>query len=217
MSFRGWPAEAVEFFEGLESDNSKSYWQAHLETYETCVKAPMEALLAELEPEFGPGRLFRPYRDVRFSTDKSPYKTNIAATVGPDGYVTLSADGLGAGSGMHVMEKDQLERYRRAVDEDESGAQLVEIVAGIRAKGLDCSGHDNLKTAPRGYAKDHPRIELLTAKGVVVWKHWPTARWLGTAAAKERVVEVLRAAAPLNAWLAEHVGESELEGAGRRR
>src|SRR4026207_302168 len=96
MTFRGWPVEAIEFFEGLEADNSKSYWQRNKEVYDSTVRAPMEELLAELEPEFGEARIFRPYRDVRFSADKSPYKTNMAATLG-EGYVSLSADGLGAG------------------------------------------------------------------------------------------------------------------------
>ena len=82
MTFRGWKAEALEFFDGLEADNSKAYWQAHKTEYETLVRAPMEALLIELEPEWGEGRVFRPYRDVRFSKDKSPYKTSIAAELG---------------------------------------------------------------------------------------------------------------------------------------
>ena len=92
MTFRGWPVEALEFFEGLEADNSKAYWQANKTVYETVVRAPMEELIVELEPEWGEGRIFRPYRDVRFSADKSPYKTNIAAMLG-DGYVQLNATG----------------------------------------------------------------------------------------------------------------------------
>lgn len=79
--FQGWPAEAVEFYQGLEADNSKVYWQAHRGSYDDHVRRPMEQLLAELGTEFGEGRIFRPYRDVRFSADKSPYKTAIAATL----------------------------------------------------------------------------------------------------------------------------------------
>jgi uncharacterized protein (DUF2461 family) len=99
MTFRGWPGEALEFFEGLEAENSKAYWQRSKDVYESAVRLPMEELLAELEPDWGPGRIFRPYRDVRFSADKSPYKTHIGAMVG-NGYVQLNADGLAAGSGM---------------------------------------------------------------------------------------------------------------------
>src|SRR2546430_162914 len=158
MAFRGWPVEALEFFEGLEADNSKSYWQRNKSTYESKVRGPMEELLAELEPEFGPGKIFRPYRDIRFSADKSPYKTNIAATIGEAGYVHLTAEALGAGSGMYHMESDQLDRYRRAVDDNRTGAALERIIATATTKGVEMTGHDALKTAPKGYAKDHARI-----------------------------------------------------------
>jgi uncharacterized protein (TIGR02453 family) len=208
MTFRGWPAEAIELFEGLEADNSKSFWQAHLDLYERCVRAPTEELLGELEAEFGAGRLFRPYRDVRFSKDKSPYKTNIAAAIGPWGYLTLSAHGLGVGSGMHQMAADQLERFRRAVDAAPSGEELAAIVRGIGEQGYQCGAHDPLKTAPRGYPKDHPRIELLKGKGLTVWRSWPPGPWLGTRRAKDRVVAVLRASRPLDEWLSAHVGEA---------
>ena len=100
MGFRGWPAEAIDFYDGLEEDNSKSYWQAHKAAYEQAVLRPMEELLDDLAPQYGPGRIFRPYRDVRFSADKSPYKTAIGATIGAGGYVRLSAAGLAAGRGM---------------------------------------------------------------------------------------------------------------------
>ena len=208
VAFRGWPAEAIEFFEGLEADNSKSYWQANNKVYEETVKRPMVALLSELESEFGPGKLFRPYRDVRFSKDKTPYKTNIAAAVGASGYVTLSADGLGVGSGMYMMAPDQLERFRNAVAEPESGTGLTSVVTTIREQGYACAVNDSLKTAPKGYPKDHPRIELLRGKGITVWQLWPPAAWLGTSKAKERVVTVLRTARPLNEWLGAHVGQS---------
>lgn len=209
MAFRGWPVEALEFFEGLEADNSKTYWQRNKATYETAVRGPMEELLAELEPEFGESRIFRPYRDIRFSADKSPYKTNIAAMVG-DGYVQLTADALGAGSGMWEMAPDQLERYRTGVDADPSGTRLVGIASKARAAGLDVTGHDVLKSAPRGYPKDHPRIDLLRYKGLIAWREWPAGAWLGTRKAKDRVVEFLKASRPLNDWLRANVGESTL-------
>ena len=112
MAFKGWPDSALAFYEGLEADNSKAYWLDHKEVYERDVKAPMDALLAELTAEFGETKLFRPYRDTRFSRDKSPYKTTIAATIGA-GYVRFSADGLFAGGGMYHMLSDQLARFRK--------------------------------------------------------------------------------------------------------
>jgi uncharacterized protein (TIGR02453 family) len=207
MTFRGWPVEALEFFEGLEADNSKAFWQRNKDVYETAVRAPMEELLAELEPEWGEGRIFRPYRDVRFSVDKSPYKTNIAARIG-DGYVHLTARELGVGAGMWEMSADQLDRYRRSVADERSGEELTRVVAEARASGLEVTGHGELKTAPRGYPKDHPRIELLRFKGVVAWKEWPAAAWLGTVRAKDRIVEFLGLSRPLGEWLRSNVGGS---------
>ena len=209
MAFRGWPAEAVEFFEGLEADNSKAYFQDHKAVYEKLVRGPMEELLTELAPEFGTPKIYRPNRDVRFSADKSPYKTAIGATVG-QGYVQLSSQGLAAGSGMWMMAADQLERYRRAVADDARGEELVAIVAAGEKAGIRIMGHDVLKTAPKGYPKDHPRIELLRNKGLVSWKEWPAGAWLGRATAKNRVIEFFRASKPLNEWLAAQVGPSTL-------
>jgi uncharacterized protein (TIGR02453 family) len=208
MAFRGWPAEAVEFYEGLEADNTRAYWQDHKKEYEELVKGPMTELLAELAGEFGEGKIFRPFRDVRFSRDKSPYKTAIGAALERGGYVQFSAHGLAAGSGYYVMMPDQLEQYRRAVDAEKSGVELVGLVAALRKARIDVAAHDTLKTAPKGYPKDHPRIELLRHKGLIAWKQWPVAAWMGTARAKQRIVELLGAARPLNHWLDTHVGPS---------
>jgi uncharacterized protein (TIGR02453 family) len=206
MTFRGWPVEALEFYEGLAADNSKTYWTKHLDLYETQVRAPMQELLAALEPEFGPGKIFRPYRDVRFSKDKTPYKTHLGAWLTDGGYLQLSADGLAAGSGMYQMDPGQLDRYRRAVVEDRTGTELTRIIATIEKAGAGVVGRDSLKTTPRGFPKDHPRIDLLRHKGLITWREWPPAAWLGTPAAKTRIVEFLRTSLPLRHWLDENVG-----------
>ena len=148
--FAGFGEGAVDFYDGLEADNSKAYWTDHRGVYENDVKAPMLALLAACEAEFGPGKIFRPYRDVRFSADKSPYKTSMAAMVGP-GYIQLTSKGLGAGAGMWEMAPDQLERYRQAVVDDASGTALVGIVATMRKAKVDVMSPGELKTAPKGY------------------------------------------------------------------
>jgi uncharacterized protein (TIGR02453 family) len=212
VGFRGWPSEAIDFYDGLEEDNSRDYWQAHKAVYDRSVRAPMEELLAELGPEFGEGKIFRPNRDVRFSADKSPYKTSIAATLEGGGYVQLSAAGLGVGSGMYHMAPDQLERFREAVDDDGTGRALDRLVGTARSKGIEVMAHESLKTAPRGYAKDHPRIELLRLKGLVTWREWPVAAWLSTAKAKTKVADHLRASQPIARWLDEQVGPSTLPG-----
>jgi len=208
VTFRGWPSEALEFYEGLSADNSKTYWTAHQTVYETQVRAPMEELLAALEPEFGPGKIFRPYRDVRFSKDKSPYKTHLGAWLTAGGYLQLSADGLAAGCGMYQLAPDQLDRYRRAVAGEPAGRELTDVIAAIEKAGIGVHGHGSLKTVPRGYPKDHPRATLLRHKGLTTWQEWPPAAWLGTAAAKKRILDFLRQSRPLRQWLDTHVGPS---------
>ena len=212
MSFRGWRAEAIEFYEGLEADNSKTYWNENKSVYEHVVFGPMTELLAELTPEFGASKLFRPYRDVRFSTDKAPYKTTIAATLELGGYIQLSSEGLGVGSGMWMMAPDQLERYRKAVSDEVSGASLADLLDRLRSGGIQAGGHGTLKTAPKGYPKDHQRIELLRYKGVTSWQQWSPGAWLGRATAKDRIVKFFRTSRPLSDWLDTNVGPSALEG-----
>jgi uncharacterized protein (TIGR02453 family) len=211
MTFHGWTDAILDFYEGLEADNSKSYWQAHKKAYDEQVLEPMQALLAELEDEFGEPKIFRPNRDIRFSADKTPYKTQTGARLAGHGYVQVSADGLAAASGTYAFAPDQLARYRRAVALDLPGEALARVVEDVRGAGLTITAASTLKSAPRGYPKDHPRIELLRMKGLVTWKQWPVEPWLATAEAKDRVVSVLRASVPLVQWLDVHVGASEAE------
>ena len=207
MAFSGWPEEALDFYDGLAADNSKTYWTANRAVYDELVLGPMAELVDELGAEFGGTKVFRPYRDVRFSPDKTPYKTHIGAMVG-SGYVQLSADGLAAGDGMYVMAPDQLDRYRRAVASDRAGPELEQVIAMVEKAGIGVSGRDTLKSAPRGYPADHPRIGLLRHKGLVAWQQRPAGAWLGTAEAKDRVVTFLRTTRPLSEWLADRVGPS---------
>ncbi len=200
MAFTGWPIEAVEFYEGLAADNSKTYWESHKSIYAQYVAQPMAELLAELADEFGQGRIFRPYRDVRFSKDKTPYKLNCAAHV-QGGYLCFSAEELMVGSGLYMPDQKQLQQYRAAVYDERSGTQLISIVAELRDAGYDVGASEVLKTAPKGYAKDHPRIELLNQKGIFVSKSWAIGAWTNSREAKDRVIATLEAARPLNAWL----------------
>jgi uncharacterized protein (TIGR02453 family) len=211
MTFKGWPVEAVEFYEGLQADNTKTYWEQHKSVYEQSVKRPMEELLAEIADDFGTGRMFRPYRDVRFSKDKTPYKTAIYATLESGGYVGFRAEGLTVGRGYYRMAPDQIERYRVAVADDKTGPDLVATLAKLAKSQVTVEGSESLRSAPRGYPKDHPRIDLLRHRGLFAWRSWPVGAWLGTAAAKKRVVDMLHAAQPLQTWLDDRVGRSEAQ------
>jgi uncharacterized protein (TIGR02453 family) len=204
VSFRGFPPECVEFFEDLEAHNDREWFRAHKDVYEQACLHPMEQLLAELEPQFGDGKIFRIYRDVRFSKDKSPYKTYIAATFG-QGYISLSAESFSVATGAYMLDTQGVRSYRDAVAEDSSGAKLEEITSVLERKGYQLGGHESLKTTPKGYPKDHPRARWLREKGLHVWKSFEPGPWLGTRKPLEHVKTVLRDARPLNDWLEAYV------------
>jgi uncharacterized protein (TIGR02453 family) len=204
MAFGGWPAEALAFYAGLEDDNSREYWTSRKAVYQERVLRPMEELLEALAPEFGEPKIFRPYRDIRFSRDKTPYKTHIGATLGSRCYVQLSADGLSAGAGRWHLEPAELIRYRAGVAGPD-GAELAAIVAALTADGVEVHGHGTLKSAPRGYPADHPRIDLLRHKGLTTWRHWNPEPWLSTPAPLEKTREFFAASAAFCDWLGSHV------------
>jgi uncharacterized protein (TIGR02453 family) len=207
MPFTGFGEDAVEFYDGLAADNSKAYWTDRKAVYDDHVKGPMQALLDDLEPEFGAGKIFRPYRDLRFAKDKTPYKEHCGATAGPF-YVQLGSDGLLAAGGYYWMASDQVARYRTAVDDDRRGEDLVKRLAAVESAGIDIVG-ETLRTRPRGFDPEHPRIELLKHKGLYGRRIWPPDDALHEATARQRVVRTWRSLLPLVEWLAEHVGPSE--------
>ena len=213
MAFRGFPPEAIAFYEGLQADNSRAYWQSHKATYEAAVKGPMNELLIALD-EFGPFHIFRPYRDVRFAKDKTPYKEHTGAFGESEGgagfYLQFSAAGMFAGSGYYAMASDQLARFRAAVEADATGRELVELSNAAVKQGLRLGAVSELKTAPRGVPKDHPRIEFLRRKGLFAGREWPLAKWMHTSAVVGRVRDVWLAGASLNEWLDRNVGPSTL-------
>ncbi len=217
--FTGIPIEALDFFEGLEADNSKAYWQAHRDSWETSVRDPIRALADALSAEFGPGKHFRPYRDVRFSKDKSPYKTHQGVAFG-DGrssalggagmyYLHVSAAGLLVAGGFHDMARDQVQRYRSAVEDERHGPALERVIAQLRTDGLTVDG-ERLATRPRGADPDHPRLDLLRHKTLYAWTEPGAPPWLETPEAVAEVTAIWRRITPLNHWLAEHVGPSTL-------
>lgn len=215
MAFSGWPEEALDFYDGLAADNTKTYWTANKAVYTDKILAPMTELTEELAAEFGEPKIFRPYRDIRFSKDKTPYKTHIGAVVGGACYVQLSVEGLGAGAGMWEMNPEQLGRYREAVAGDLFGPELERIAAGLEQDGITVHGHAVLKSAPRGYPADHPRIALLRYKGLTAWQEWPAGAWLESAQVKERVISFFRTTMPLRTWLHDHVRSADPLASGR--
>jgi uncharacterized protein (TIGR02453 family) len=202
-TFRGWSEACQRFFIGLELDNSKRYFDANREIYETEVKAPMAALMDSMADEYGQGKIFRANRDIRFSKDKSPYKTNIAATAGMGGhggYISLDARGLTVAAGRYELTTEQLNKYRKKVAADSTGAALAAIVARLEKAGYGIGG-EVLKRVPGRWPQDHPRARLLKHKIVYIYKNFGLQPWLGTPAARKHIVKVWSDAEPLNDWL----------------
>jgi len=205
--FRGWPEEFQRFFIGLELDNSKKYFEANRKTYEESVKAPMVALVDSLEADFGEGKVFRINRDIRFSKDKSPYKTNIAATIGmghKGGYVSLDARGFTVATGRYEMSPEDVAKYRKKVAADATGTQLAAVVKKLQKSGYLLGGEE-LKRVPAPWPQDHPRADLLRRKSLYVYKNFGLQPWLGSTAARKHVVKVLTDAEPLNDWFARNL------------
>jgi uncharacterized protein (TIGR02453 family) len=207
-SFTGFPVAALDFYDDLEMDNTKSFWAAHKETYESAVAAPMKALMAALEPEFGAGKVFRPYRDVRFAKDKTPYKTHQGAFVAraprTGFYVQISAPGVRVGAGFYDADSEQLAALRRAIDDERRGAELERLLARLLGKGWTLTG-EKLKTAPRGFDTDHPRIELLRHKTMALGKDYGFEPVIHSPELLEKVRSDWREAAPFVAWVTENL------------
>jgi uncharacterized protein (TIGR02453 family) len=214
QTFDGFPAEAFAWFEGLEADNSRAWFTAHRDVYESDVRGELEAMLEELADQLGGRvRMFRQHRDVRFSADKSPYKTTTYGVIAdrPDSlaalYAQLSATGLFAGTGYYVLARDQLGRFRDAVADDATGPALEAAVGAARDAGLEVYG-EALRTAPRGYPRDHPRVALLRHRSLIGGKRLERGRDGGIPrdAALGHAQATWAACAAMNAWLDEHVG-----------
>jgi uncharacterized protein (TIGR02453 family) len=201
--FAGFPPAAVTFFKQLGRNNNRDWFQAHKTTYETACREPMQLLAAELDP-FGPSRVSRINRDIRFSADKSPYKTSISAGIRGH-YVHLSPDGLYVGAGMYKPEPAVLHRFRAAVADDASGRALQRIVTTLRRKGYQVGTHESVRSAPKGYPADHPRIELLRMKDIHAGKVFAPDAALSTRKLLDRVRRVMTDLAPFNDWIRRHV------------
>jgi uncharacterized protein (DUF2461 family) len=194
--FTGWTPDAPAFLAELTADQSAFDAERHAAS----VLAPMRALADELAPEFGPVRVFRPYRNRRFRPDTPPYRTDTGGTArGGTLGVVLSATTLSSTAGIWLFDAGQLRRYRAAVDDE---------LAGL-LDGLPVDDARRLVGRPRGVPADHPHLDLLRLRGLQVGWSWPVGEWLGTPEPLHRVRSAWRTAAPLLAWLDRHVGPAD--------
>ena len=209
MSFTGFPVAALDFYDDLEMDNTKSFWESHKHVWKESVETPMKALMAELEPEFAQphgtsAKVFRPYRDVRFAKDKTPYKTHqgafVAAGPATGWYFEISPRGTRVGGGFYDADGRRLAALREAMADDRSGKALDRMLTRLEKEGFEVGG-DQLKTSPRGYDADHPRIHLLRRKQLFVGRSYGFEADAIDAGLVDRVRADWRALKPLVTWL----------------
>ena len=223
--FGGFPEEGIEVLLGLEKNNRKEWFEQNRSVYETALLAPLRAYVTEMgdrlrrdlapmivaEPALNRS-LYRIYRDVRFSKDKRPYKTQVAALLweggekhhAPGFYFQLDARNVMFGAGIYQLLPSTLDRFRRCVDEKKSGERLVKIIAALKAEDMEIGGQA-LKRAPRGYPPDHPRVDLLKHKGLYTMIELPGPPWLHTAELLDHAEAFFRKMGDLHRWLRENL------------
>ena len=217
--FEGFPREGIAFMKRLKRNNNRPWFEKHRDEYESFVKLPMQSLIAALQPhfqKFGPEfdvnpkrSLFRIYRDVRFSKDKTPYKTHVAAhfvlrgkpkgVEGSGYYLHIEPGQAYLGGGIYMPDSDQLKKIRRAIAERSDQFLSILRQAKFKKEFGKLEG-EKLQRVPQGYELGHPMAEWLKQKQFFVWVEWPESKCMK----KEFVDEVARvyeAAAPLIRFL----------------
>ncbi|NUR25299.1 MAG: DUF2461 domain-containing protein [Catenulispora sp.] len=212
--FAGFGDEAYDFYFGLVADNSKSYWTEHKDVYERAVRDPMRALLDQLAPDFGADpSMFRPYRDIRFSNDKTPYKTHqgglLTTAHGVGYYLSLGMDGLHVGGGFWPLDREQVKRFRAAVNHDVTGPELAAIAAKLEKRGFTIGG-EQVRTRPRGVPADHPRLDLMRRSHVTAGRDVAPDE-AGDAGFAAVLKKHWRALTPLVEWVMANAAPSEGE------
>lgn len=222
--FTGFPDPTFGFFQSLSATQDREWYQAHKAEYQRDYVEPMTALLQHVRAHVASAyrgmtlkdpKLFRLHRDVRFSMDKSPFKTSLGGTLALKGggagmeppaafYLQIGTETF-AGAGMYALTGDPLERFRTAVLDARKGPAIARITADLEAKGYTLEAMETLKSAPRGVDKEHPRIALLKRKGLVAGCPGMPMEKLPTPAFADWCVERALEMAPMVRWLAQHV------------
>ena len=206
-TFQGIPSGAFGFYAELQENNNREWWLENSPRYRSLVREPLLTLLAGLEPRFGPGKVFRPQRDMRFFQNGPPYKTAqgafAAVQEGLGYYLHIGADGLAVGAGCHTVSPAQLARYRNSVDAAGTGEALRRIVEALEATGFDVEG-ETLRNVPRGFPSNHPRADLLRYRTLAAGKDLGRPDWLATPAAAQETAQLWDALRPLVEWMGRH-------------
>lgn len=219
--FEGFPREGIAFLKKLKKNNTRPWFQQHKQEYEDFVRFPMQCLVASLRermagiaPEivFNPkSSLFRVYRDVRFSRNKAPYKTNIAASFEvrntgrspvemPGLYIGIEPGAIFVGGGLYMPAPLQLKTIRKAMTKDSAG--FLEIINARRFKSqFGGVQGEKLSRAPLGYPADHPIIEHLKLKQFYVGKEYEDESACYHTSFLTRIVRVFSDTIPFVRWL----------------
>ncbi len=209
------------FLKALKANNTREWFEAHRAQYVTDVEAPMLRFIDDLRPQLAAvnrgfvadprrsgGSMFRFYRDTRFSADKSPYKTHVAARfvhraqpkgqMGPAFYLHLEPDGSIGGGGIYHPDAPTLTRIRHAIVDDARGWRAVKRL------GLDLEG-ESLKRVPTGFAPDHPFADDLKRKDLYVVRAF-SQRDVCSRGFMDHYVETCSQVEPLVTFLSRAVG-----------
>ncbi len=193
--FTGFSKEGIQFFRRLKRNNKRDWFEKHKGEFEEKVKIPMQSFITALQPAFAhfapefdlnPRRsIFRIYRDIRFSQDKTPYKTHIAAHfvlrgkakgfVGSGYYLQIGHGEVYVGGGIYIPEGEQLKRIRK--DIAAHGNEFLSIVENRRFKRLfEPFEWSKLQHIPKGYDETHPMAKWLKCKQFFVGVSWPESK-----------------------------------------
>jgi uncharacterized protein (TIGR02453 family) len=222
--FTGFPGECLRFFTQLSRNNNRTWFEAHRQEYEEYVLDPARLFISAMgkrlraiapnivaDPRIDKG-IFRIHRDTRFSKDKSPYKTHLAIFMWegegkkldcPGFYFQLEPKSLVIGGGIYIFNKNQLAAYRRTVDDDRRGGELVKILETARRHFPVPMQSGMYKKVPRGYPPDHPRAELLKHQGLTVGEETPVPTSVHSARCLDYVYKRFEKMAGLQRWLRE--------------
>jgi uncharacterized protein (TIGR02453 family) len=220
--FEGFADRNGRFFGALARNQRREWFEMHRDEYDKGWLVPMKALLAEVRERIEPlfrheplaqPKVFRIHRDVRFSKDKSPYKTHIGGYVAIDGagqgpsapaalYVHVGAREVFVAAGQYMMDGEQLARFREAVIDERRGRELAAMLRGLTRAGFAVGSHDVLQRVPRGVDPAHPRADLLKRKGLIVSFPAPPSELLVSRGFVDWLVTHTKRAVPLVEWLA---------------
>lgn len=219
--FQGFPAGGLAFLQDLAAHNDREWFEAHRSAWDAeIVPAMLEwcgALAARLRdampglvfvPRVG-GSIYRLNREIRFSRDKRPYKTHVAALLwdgaekhdAPAVYLHVAPAEVIFGGGIYAFEDARLDRWRKLLHSGPSTERLEAALASVKKSGLKLEISDKLPRPPRGFDPEGPQAELSTYKGLAVVRRTKPATWLHTAEALDRAEAAARAYAPLHSWM----------------